>query len=607
MRENTKPIMLVTAIAFVGLMVFTWGMDATGRSAVGFGEIGRVNGTPVSYELYQAAFRNIYNQASQSQEAPITAAQNREIEEAAWNELVNQILIEQELEKRGIRVTDQEVREAARFNPPPAFAQDPFFQTDGQFDLQKYQDFLATTDEGTLLSLEAFYRDIIPRSKLLRQVNSGIYFTDAELWEEFRYLNDKIRVQFVAMNPTVRILDGAVQVSDAEIEEYYQENQDDFGIPAEVEVAYVTLTKAALREDSLATEQRAQELRQEILDGADFAEVAQRESSDQASAQNGGDLGTFGRGDMVPAFDSVVFSAPLNRVQEPVRTSYGFHVIEVMSRQGDSAQARHILLPVERTGESEIRLLTLADSLEALGETMTLREAAGLLSVPVQQQVMTEIFPFLLGAGQISDGFEWAFSEAAPGEVSPVFEDQQAFYMMELVSTALAGLQTPEEARPAIDLILRTERKVAQAQIQAQELLGEVRSAGTLEGLDGQDELLLQEVGPLSPLEYFAGLGYQNSAVGAANGLDQGEISDPIVSENNVYLIQLLERIPADSTAWEEQKEFQRSQSLFRVQQQRLDQWIAGMREASDIVDRREEVLQASQNQSLASQTGGMF
>ena len=140
------------------------------------------------------------------------------------------------------------------------------------------------------------------------------------------------------MNPAERVPDGAVQVSDEEIEEYYEAHQDDFGVPAEVEVAYVTLTKAPLREDSLATEQRARELRQEILDGADFADVARRESSDDASAQIGGDLGTFGRGNMVPAFDSVVFAAPLNRVQEPVQTSYGFHVIEVLSRQGDSAQ-----------------------------------------------------------------------------------------------------------------------------------------------------------------------------------------------------------------------------------------------------------------------------
>jgi peptidyl-prolyl cis-trans isomerase D len=399
MRENTKWIMLVTAIAFVALMVFEWGMDISGRSGGGLGEIGRVNGIPITYEQYQAAYRNLYEQVSGSQEEPLTSAQNREVEEAAWTEIVNQVLIQQELGRRGVRVTDQEIREAARFSPPQELVGDPLFQTNGQFDIQKYQDFLANSaDELFLLQLEAYYREIIPRSKLMRQVTSGIYFTDAELWEQYRFDNERARVRFVALNPADRISDLSVEVSEREIEDFYDTYRDDFGIPAQVDVKYVTLTKAPLREDTLEARLRADQIRQEILDGADFGEVARRESADEASAADGGDLGTFGRGQMVPAFDSAVFNSPLNRVLEPVKTSFGFHVIEVLSRRGDSARARHVLVPVERTSESEIRLLTLADSLEALGESMTLDEAARTLGVPVAEQTMTEIFPFLSGS-----------------------------------------------------------------------------------------------------------------------------------------------------------------------------------------------------------------
>ena len=62
MREATKPIMLFTAIAFVALMVFEWGMDITGQSGGGLGEIGSVNGQPVMYESYMAAYRQLYDQ-----------------------------------------------------------------------------------------------------------------------------------------------------------------------------------------------------------------------------------------------------------------------------------------------------------------------------------------------------------------------------------------------------------------------------------------------------------------------------------------------------------------------------------------------------------------
>jgi parvulin-like peptidyl-prolyl isomerase len=87
--------------------------------------------------------------------------------------------------------------------------------------------------------------------------------------------------------------------------------------------------------------------------------------------------------------------------------------------------------------------------------------------------------------------------------------------------------------------------------------------------------------------------------------LEVGQISDPVVSDNTVYLIQLQELTPADSTAWEEQKELQRARAVFTVQQRRLEQWIEGLREAADIVDRRDEVFQSSQDQPVP--TGGLF
>ncbi len=79
------------------------------------------------------------------------------------------------------------------------------------------------------------------------------------------------------------------------------------------------------------TEAQCEALRQEILAGADFAEVAKANSSCPSSAK-GGALGSFGPGMMVPEFDKVVFSAPLNEVQGPVKTQFGYHLLIVTSR-----------------------------------------------------------------------------------------------------------------------------------------------------------------------------------------------------------------------------------------------------------------------------------
>ncbi|MCP4985668.1 MAG: peptidylprolyl isomerase [Colwellia sp.] len=91
------------------------------------------------------------------------------------------------------------------------------------------------------------------------------------------------------------------------------------------------MSQASARHLLVDTEEQCLALKVEIEAGKDFAEVAKEHSSCPSSAQ-GGDLGSFGPGQMVPEFDKVVFSAPLNTVQGPVQTQFGYHLLEVTER-----------------------------------------------------------------------------------------------------------------------------------------------------------------------------------------------------------------------------------------------------------------------------------
>ena len=91
------------------------------------------------------------------------------------------------------------------------------------------------------------------------------------------------------------------------------------------------MATAAARHILVAEEQKCQELKQQIESGADFAEVA-KEHSTCPSGTRGGDLGTFGRGQMVPEFDQVVFNEDLNTVHGPVKTQFGYHLLEITAR-----------------------------------------------------------------------------------------------------------------------------------------------------------------------------------------------------------------------------------------------------------------------------------
>ena len=283
MREVTKPIMLLAAIAFVALMVFEWGMDASGRSGTTLGEIGSVNGEAVMYESYMTAYRRLYNQVQQSQEELISSQQNKDIEDAAFDEVVNQLLIYQELERRGITVTNGEIAQAAQFNPPEEFRAQ-FTDANGGLDLVGYQSFLASMTPDQLLLLEGYYRDVIPRGKLFRQVSSGVYLSDGELWQQWKDQNELVR------DPTtyrwIRLISGieptpSSTIPDSDIVDYYRH------APGGVRGSRSRLpsrccspssTRRPLAADTAAS--REQRRRRPAtggdLNGADFAEVARK-------------------------------------------------------------------------------------------------------------------------------------------------------------------------------------------------------------------------------------------------------------------------------------------------------------------------------------------
>ena len=589
MRENTKWIMLITATAFVGLMVFQWGMDITGRSGLSIGEIGSVNGMPVMYDAFNQTYRSLFDQVQASQEDPVTSQQIRDIEDAAFDEVVNQLLIRQELSRRGIVVTNEELLTAARFSPPPEFQNSPAFQTDGLFDIQKYQAFLAspTIDDLTLLQLEAYYRDVIPRSKLMRQVSSDLYVTDAALWDEFRDRHEQISVRYLALNPAQRVADDAVAVTPAEVREYYEAHEQEFALPAQATVRAVVIDKTPTPEDTVAMRDLAAELRQEIIEGADFEDMLGQPGVGAGS----GDLGWFTRERMPEEFSDAAFAATIGELTEPVKTGFGYHVIEVQDQTEDSVQARHILVPFARTEESELDLLTLADSLEALGESRTLAEAALTLNLGVETAYLSTEFAFVAGAGQVGEGSDWAFEEALVGDVSPVLETRQAFYMLELAEFRAAGAISLADARASIEQTVRAEKKVERAKDEGAEIAAQVRAGVSLADIAEQKNLEIQTAGPYARLDFVPGIGRMNAAVGAGFGLNIGEVTGAVEANNNVFIIELADYFAADSTAFEDQRLVLRDELLGVAQQSRLQSWLQGLRDVARIIDRRDEIL----------------
>ncbi|HEX8362304.1 MAG TPA: SurA N-terminal domain-containing protein, partial [Longimicrobium sp.] len=223
-----KFLILPTVVFFLLFMVY--GIIAETAQTTP-GELGSVNGEPISIQAYQNAVEGLTQQAQQAGER-VTPEQQREIRERAWNELVTDILVRQEMDRRRIGVTDREIVFAAKHFPHPQLAQREIFQTNGQFDLRKYQAFLAgpqATDD-ILGELEGYYRTALPRQKLQRQLAAGARVTDAELWRAYQDQNERATVEYVSLDLS-RLAPGQVNVSDAEVREYYESHEDRFERP----------------------------------------------------------------------------------------------------------------------------------------------------------------------------------------------------------------------------------------------------------------------------------------------------------------------------------------------------------------------------------------
>lgn len=597
LREKTKIVMIIVALAFVGLMVFEWGMDISGQSAgMQTGELGRVNGQTVSYQAYSAAYQELYNQARAQAGGELSAEQIRQLEDAAFNQVVNDILLQQEMQRRRIRVTDDEIRQAALWNPHPTLAQNELFQTDGQFDIQKWQSFLSgpSANEQMLLQLEDYYRGVIPREKLLRQVMAGMYVSDAELWQIWKDRNETVTADYVALNLS-QLVPGEVEVTDAEVRSYFDRNRDRFQRAATARFNVAVLSKAPTAADTIASLQRADAVRAEIAGGADFAAVAQRESADAGSRDMGGDLGQFSRGQMTELFDEAVFSLPVGQLSEPVQTPFGFHIIQVDEREGDVARARHILIPIEPTEAALDQLYARADSLEDLAEQVGVERAARATNSVVRSGVLVSADqPLVPGVGSMLEAIEWAEDEAAldDGEtISPLFETPQAFYLVEREAFTPAGTMSLQEATPEIRRQLILDKKRAQARQIGEQMVAEVRRGKTLEQAASERGLQVQSVGPVSRLSPNTSFGQATAAVGAAFGTPIGQVSDVVETPAGLFIVRPTARTEADPAEFDGQKAQLRMLLQLQQGQQEVSRFVQSLRENARIIDNRAEVL----------------
>jgi peptidyl-prolyl cis-trans isomerase D len=604
MRSAAKYIWVFLIVAFIGgfLLVETSGLlnrDVVTSTTA----IAEVNGDEILATEYFRAVQLREQQENQRLGRGLTLDERQQVEQAVYDDLVNDLLVRQDLGRRGIAVTDQEIVAAAQTSPPPELRQNPELQTEGQFDPEKYRRFLANPAakaQGILQYLEAYYRSEIPKQKLFAQVASDVYVSDARLWSLWQDTHDSVRVTYAAFRPEL-IADSAVKVSDADVSGYYDRNRKAFERPGRAVVSLVSIPRAVTAADTTAARDRAAALRAEIAGGAKFEDVARRESSDTVSGAQGGSLGRGARGRFVPEFETAAYALAVNELSQPVQTAFGYHVIRVDERKGDTLALRHILVRIGQSDSSAARTDRLADNLAkdaaAAEDPKKFDAAAAKYQLARQQVVAIENEPLSAAGKYVPSVSAWAFGGAKPGETSDLYDAPDAYYLARLDSLTPGGQQPLAEVRDEIRRRLLREKKLEQLLPRAAAF---AREAGA-KGFEASAQAAGAELGTtpmFTRTSLVPGLGQFSQAHGAAFAQQPGQIGAPVVSREAVVVLRVDQKSSADKGAWQAQKIEQRRQVTAAARQSRVRDYLAGLRESAKLEDRRKEILAAQRQQS---------
>jgi peptidyl-prolyl cis-trans isomerase SurA len=229
------------------------------------------------------------------------------------------------------------------------------------------EDSVTVTDEEVQQQLDAVIQQRIQQVGSESRLEELYGMPLSRIRREFR---DDMRKQLLAQRLRQQKF-GGLQVGRFEVEEFYRTYRDSLPrVPEEVQLAHIFVTPRMSDADKAGARELLLRLRDSILAGADFAEMARRYSQDPGTASQGGDLGLVRRGQFVSEFESAVFALQEGQLSDIVETQFGLHLIQLQERRGDAVRVRHILLRIRTSGSEE-------DSARAFLGRLRVRALAG--------------------------------------------------------------------------------------------------------------------------------------------------------------------------------------------------------------------------------------
>jgi peptidyl-prolyl cis-trans isomerase D len=594
--------------AFLALTMSFWGFGAGGL----FNRIhpvATINGHQILADQVDREATNLRQVLQQMYGANAAGVlKNINIRQEALDRLIEGQLISEEARHLGISISDEALQQK--------IATTPAFQRDGQFDFDTYQEVLR--DSNMLPSeYENGERKQMIADTLRNMINAGVQVSDDEARHAFNLRNEKVGLRYIEIpysDFTAKVTPTENQVAD-----FYKKNSEQFREPARVKITFIhyaplalaakfTPTDAEIKdyynrnlktafthpdqvharhiliavpsgatdaEKAAAKLKAADVLKQAQSPGADFAKLAAKYSEDPGSRADGGDLGTFGRGQMIKPFEDAVFAMKPGQVTM-VETHFGFHVVkleELKPAHTDTLEeAKPKIIDRLRTeaGAKLARDATREDLAAALNGTslQDLAKKRGLDAVETPMFAENEPVKGAEGDRELTQS---AF-KLEPGQVR-VVPEKGAPYLIKLIAREPSTIPPLKQIEPQVrDALIRSTSE-ADAGNQADKMLATIKTPADFDKAAAANKLTVKSVDPFPRADHSVpGIGEFPEVTDAAASVPTvpGVFDRVMENRGNAYLFELVSRTEPTDPEWKTaQKDFMADY----VEQRRAQAW----------------------------------
>jgi len=620
MREQTHIVLGILLVAFLALIVVEWGSESTiFMSKEQSGVIASINGHDIHYEQFARAYEQQLEQYKQQSGQEPPENQLDYLRNQVWENMVREVLVTQEIGKRGIKATDKEIVHYIYNEPPDIIKQNPSFQNEqGQFDNAKYQAALSDPKAGQFwVQVENYLRASLPYQKFQDEFDATAVVTDAEVRDDYVKRNQKATVRYLFFNPEnyrprAGGTDGQIPLEKSAVEKYYKDHEEEFKDAEKRKIDYVIFSNKATPADSDSVRSLANQILQRAKSNEDFAALAQTYSEDESNRDKGGDLGFFKRGAMARPFEEAAFGANPGDIIGPVHTTFGLHIIKVIAKKTEApegenedktdkkkkgkeeksgeemVQASHVLLKFQPSRQTVDAARDSANYFSSAA-----RESGWEMALQNEKLSAQTSTPFAKGSGFVPGvGMKplvssYVFRSEA-GTISDFFEVPPGFMVLRIAEVQPERIKPLEEVQAQIENTLRTDKLKEAAYDAARAARAKLNGSMTLEDLAAQDSLEIKAAEPFARSGFISGLGRDPSFIGTAFSLQPNQISPAVKGNRGAYLIQLVNVEPINEADFQAQKETTRAQLLERAKQNAFAQWYTDLKEKADIKDFRE-------------------